>query len=143
MNVLPSRTQWNAWRDDLLARGPIYFFLLPTVAYGTGFVFFPEKNFVLSSSLHAAMVDLGSKWVPFAWGVMLLVVALGSLKINRWTPTASPFVGFLAWLFATLMYAQDKSYMLVVAVTLPSMLYWFWLYLRAHTANTMHKLKRP
>lgn len=126
--------------DGSKAVGPIHFFILPTLFYGVGFLFFPTKEPVVKSSLHITMVSLGDKWLPMVWGGVLVLVFLGTLNTmltkRFYIAHISAFIGFMAWLFATLMYLQSQNYMLMGAVTLPSMLFWLWLYLRIKAGQT-------
>lgn len=122
--------------------GLIHFFLLPTFAYGIGFTFFGSTSQVTYSSLHRIMVDQHDL-VPMAWGIVLCLVGLACLNtmiLKVWyIGHTAAFVGFTAWLFASIMYTLDLQYMLVFAVTLPSMLFWLWLYFRIkQDKSTVH-----
>lgn len=132
--------------DGEASTGPTHFFILPTLFYGVGFLFFPNKATVDKSSLHITMVSLGDKWLPMVWGAVLILVFLGTLNTmltkKFYIAHASSFIGFMAWLFASLMYLQSQNFMLMGAVTIPSMLFWLWLYLRIKAGQTsIHMLR--
>lgn len=125
--------------------GPIHFFILPTLAYGIGFLFFPYSETVLKSSLHLTMVSLGDTLLSQVWGAALLLVFVGTMNtmlLKRWwIAHVSAFTGFLAWMFASLMYLQGSNVMLLFAVSIPNMLFWLWLYLRIKAGRTSFHLR--
>jgi len=107
----------------------IYPFLMATLAYGIGFTVFGRTAGVAESSLWVAMYGLGSL-LPFVWGVLALgtiVVGITFLLFNL--PPAgriSGLVGFMLWTFATGCWAVTGGYLLIFAVGLPNMWFWFW-----------------
>jgi hypothetical protein len=111
--------------------------MLPLIFYGVGFLFFPHNSAVENSSLHKTMLDLGGSTTPRVWGGCLLLVFLGSMSTmimkKFYLAHSAAFVGFLAWLFATIMYLQTENWMVAGAVTLPNLLFWLWFYGRVRS----------
>ena len=106
-------------------------FLLATLAYGMGFVFFTETSGLAQSSLYEAMTSFGS-FIPFTWGVFaLMTIVIGTSFLLFRTPPfgrISGLLGFMLWTFATACWMLTGGWLLVFAIGIPNMYFWVWQY---------------
>lgn len=109
----------------------IYPFLLTTLSYGIGFVFFRWATAVQESSLFSSMTSIGQH-VPLVWGILAIsVIAVGLYVLVFDKPPigkANCFVAWLLWLFAAIVYVMTGGWLTLFAVTIPSLFFWTWQY---------------
>lgn len=119
------------------ARGEVYNpltwpFLFSTLCYSVGFTFFAKFEATKASSLYQAMYDVSS-FMPLVWGIVgLATIVLGmSFMLFNIPPIGkvSGLVGFTVWIYAAFCWALEGGYLLVGAVAIPNMWFWFWQYL--------------
>lgn len=130
MNKYIARTTRSA-RGELF-NPLIYPFLLATSAYGLGFGFLTNTAGVHESSLFMAMTSIGAS-VPVIWGIIaVLIIIVGFTFLLFNLPPAgklSGLAGFMLWVFATFCWGLTGGWLLIFAIGVPNMWFWFWQYL--------------
>jgi hypothetical protein len=118
-------------RDELY--NPLtYPFLISTLAYGIGFLFFNSTTDVGKSSLFASMHAL-SVTAPQLWGlaaVTTIVLGVYFLLFNK--PPYGKYaglLGFMVWVFACFCWVLAGALLVFMAVGIPNLIFWFWQYL--------------
>lgn len=96
-------------------------FMLATLAYGIGFLILPHSAALGTSSLYITMVGFGTD-VVVIWGIACILSVVITLAGYRF----ASLLGSMAWIFAAICYALDGNWLVLVAVAIPNMLYWFW-----------------
>ncbi len=100
-----------------------WLFMLATLAYGIGFLILPYSDILGTSSLFVTMSGIHHLAVVF-WGVACIVSVVVTLAGYR----VASLLGWAAWVFATICYAIDGNWLVLLAVAVPNMLYWLWQY---------------
>lgn len=95
--------------------------MLITLAYGIGFLVLPYSPVLGTSSLYVTMAGFGTH-IVLIWGVACIVSVVVTLAGYR----SASLLGSMTWIFAAICYAMDGNWLVLVAVAIPSMLYWFW-----------------
>lgn len=95
-------------------------FMLASLAYGVGFLLLPHFD-LGTSSLYVTMTGIHPN-VTIIWGIALIVSVLVTLAGYRW----ASLIGFMAWVFAFICYGLDGNWLVMVAISLPNMLFWLW-----------------
>lgn len=96
-------------------------FMLATLAYGIGFLILPYSHALGTSSLYVTMSGIDPSAV-IAWGLACILAVVITLAGYR----LASLLGSMAWIFAAICYALDGNWLVLVAVAIPNMLYWFW-----------------
>jgi hypothetical protein len=96
-------------------------FMLATLAYGIGFLILPYSDILGTSSLYVTMVGFGAH-IAIVWGVASIISVVVTLAGYR----IASLLGFMVWLFAAICYIMDGNWLVLVAITIPNMLYWLW-----------------
>lgn len=103
-------------------------FMLATLAYGIGFLILPYSKILGTSSLFVTMAGFGTHIVIF-WGVACILSVVVTLLGYR----TATLLGWAVWVFAALCYVLDGNWLVLVAVSIPNMLFWLWQY--GHTSK--------
>lgn len=110
----------------------IYPFLISTLAYGIGFLFFAGTADVGKSSLFVAMSSV-LPGAPQIWGaVAIATIIMGVYFLFFDRPTwgrVSGLFGFMVWVFACCTWILTGAFLVFVAVGVPNLIFWFWQYL--------------
>lgn len=134
-------------RDELY--NPLtYPFLISTLVYGIGFLFFSSTDDVGKSSLFVAMHSIAPA-APQLWGlvaVATIVLGLVFLLFNK-PPYGrySGLLGFMVWVFACFCWALTGAVLVAFAVGVPNLIFWFWQFLslsRYHREDVEDNYKR-
>lgn len=96
-------------------------FMLESLAYGIGFLLLPRMAELGTSSLYVTMSGFGTHIIVI-WGVALILSVVITLAGYR----LASLLGSMAWIFAVICYGLDGNWLVLVAVAVPNMLYWFW-----------------
>jgi hypothetical protein len=95
--------------------------MLASFAYGLGFILLSYSDLIGTSSLYVTMAGIDPR-ITIVWGVALILAVVVTLAGYR----IASLLGFAAWTFALICYALNGEWMVLVAVTLPNMLFWLW-----------------
>lgn len=98
-------------------------YMFATLLYGIGFLVLPYSDVLGTSSLFVTMSGIDHLTVLF-WGIACIVSVVVTLAGYR----LASLLGWSAWVFATICYAIDGNWLVLLAVALPNMLFWLWQY---------------
>lgn len=72
--------------------------------------------------------------IPPIWGALLLFVSIANYFVLAYRllnlGAATAFIGFLCWMFASIMFAQQANIVILLSVGVPNLWFWVWYYLR-------------
>jgi hypothetical protein len=125
MTELTKRFRFGAPAEFLNPLAQIFFAI--NLIDGLSFLFFSGSSAVQSIGFAALAPHLV---VPF--GVLLLVVSLLNVALlvtNRfYWGTAAAMLGFLVWVFATVLYLTGGLYLAMLIHPLPQVAFWAWYF---------------
>lgn len=112
----------------------IWPFLWVTFVYGVGFAcILPFTDAFGTSSLYVSMQDVGEH-IPILWGVVAVVnIVMGlSFLLFNIPPFGkiSGIIGAMVWLYASIAYAFDSNWLVLLAVSGPNGFFWVWQYFK-------------
>lgn len=111
----------------------IWPFFWSTFFYGFGFAVLGNWDGASKSSLYQSFYELDQR-APLVWGIIALLTAgtAMTLVLTRYQPlgSISAMLGFLLWLFASIVYVEGNFWLPLFTVAIPNMWFWCFYYLR-------------
>lgn len=136
-------------KTDTIPFSPfLHVFIIKTMVIGILFTLFGASDNVSSTALFKMTTDYLPSFVGNLWGLVLLsVVVLHVLEMQfrgknfgAWTA----MIGFMAWIYAGIVYLIDHNYFAIVSITGSSIFFYIWYYVSAATyRRQLHRGEIP
>jgi hypothetical protein len=108
----------------------MYLFFLETLAWGLAFVAASGTSAVEATVLYSQNVATFGVTIGTIWGVVAVLVVLGSLigiyLRKSWLGQTVSLGGFAVWMYAGFLYMLGGYWLHLLAVALPNILFWIW-----------------
>lgn len=123
------------YRPDGVRRNSLsYIFFFQTLAFGVAYTFFGHTDTVSNSILYVETQNAFG-FIPLPiWGVCAMLVTVaniaGILTEKVSVVKSSALVGFMLWLFASIVYLLSDSYFQLAVGGFVQVYFWIWYYFR-------------
>lgn len=113
----------------------LHVFIIKSFAIGIMFTAFGATDPIHGTILFELTSDYLPDYAGNLWGISLILVTIGHvcemLFRGRWFGAVTAMLGFVAWLYAAIIYVMNDNYFALIAITGTSIFFYAWYYVSA------------